>query len=124
MKEKLKAVRVELAFLVLTGAFLGGLFLLSGRDEGDVFSGFSVETQPPRFERVEEAAPTVNINTASVEELETLPEVGSKLAEEIFLWRREHGPFSQKEDLLLVEGVTERIYGKILNDITVGDEVS
>ena len=43
MKEKLKAARIEIAFLVLTVAFLAVFFLADFGGKKDAFSGFSVE---------------------------------------------------------------------------------
>jgi len=57
------------------------------------------------------AAPgRVNINTASVEELMTLPGVGRRAAERIIERREAHGPFGSLEDLGEIQGFhAERI---------------
>lgn len=47
----------------------------------------------------------VNLNTASVEELDALPKVGPVLAQRIVDWRKEHGPFKSVEELDAVDGV-------------------
>lgn len=47
----------------------------------------------------------VHINTATLEELDTLPGVGPALAQRIINWREANGPFSSLEDLDAVEGV-------------------
>ena len=119
MKEKLKAAGVEIAFFFLTMAFLIA-FLLAGRGEaGDRFAAFTVETGAGQSESAEGAAQTVDINAASAEELERLPGIGSKLAEEIVLWRQTNGPFMQKEDILLVDGVSRSVYNDLVDYITV-----
>ncbi|MBR4870429.1 MAG: helix-hairpin-helix domain-containing protein [Oscillospiraceae bacterium] len=119
MKEKLKAVRIEIAFLVLTLAFLTAFFFARSEGEKTVFPLFSVEIDGVLKEEKAEAVQIVNINTASREELETLPDVGEKLAEEIFLWRQANGPFMTQEDLLQVEGVSERVYVSLVDCITL-----
>lgn len=48
---------------------------------------------------------TVNVNTATVAELETLPGVGPALAARIIEYRRKNGPFSSLEELDEVEGI-------------------
>jgi competence protein ComEA len=50
---------------------------------------------------------TIRINAASVTELEQLPGVGPVLAERIYAFREENGPFSAVEDLLDVSGIGE-----------------
>lgn len=50
------------------------------------------------------AAP-VDLNTASIPELERLPGIGPVLAERIILYRTDHGPFQQIDDLQRVRGI-------------------
>ena len=47
------------------------------------------------------------VNTAEIYELTRLPGIGSKRAEAIVAYRKEHGPFEKAEDLLEVPGVGE-----------------
>jgi competence protein ComEA len=51
------------------------------------------------------AAGIIGINTATAEELETLPGVGPTLAQRIIDFRQQTGPFTSMEDLDLVSGV-------------------
>ena len=53
------------------------------------------------------AVGSVNINTASVAELETLPAVGQNTAEAIAEHREQHGAFRRAEHLMLVQGMSE-----------------
>ena len=62
----------------------------------------------------------VNINTASVSLLQTLPNIGSVLAQRIVDYREENGNFSAPEDLLMVEGIGEKRLDEIRDYITVG----
>lgn len=48
---------------------------------------------------------TVNLNTASLYDLERLPGVGSTRAQAIMDYRQEHGPFRSVDDLLQVNGI-------------------
>ena len=61
----------------------------------------------------------VNINTATAEELETLPGVGESTAKAIVQDREEHGAFSSKEDLMRVSGIGEKKYAKLEANICV-----
>ena len=70
-----------------------------------------------RHIQVRPAAPdppnALDINTASEEELESLPGIGSGTARKIAVFRREHGPFRRTEQLLLVDGISENKYRAI-----------
>lgn len=50
----------------------------------------------------------VNINTASAEELEKLPGIGAKTAQEIIKFREKFGKFRKPEHLLLIRGISDR----------------
>ncbi len=50
----------------------------------------------------------LNINTATVEELERLPHIGRKTAETIVQFRAENGPFRRPENLLQIRGISEK----------------
>ncbi|MHA7272482.1 helix-hairpin-helix domain-containing protein [Arthrobacter sp. TMT4-20] len=64
------------------------------------------------------AAP-VNINTAGVDELETLPRIGPVLAERIVQWRAAHGAFTRPEDLDAVPGIGEAMLAALLPLVSV-----
>ncbi len=49
----------------------------------------------------------IDINTATVEELMTLPNLGAVTAGRIVAYREEHGRYSSVEELLCVEGIGE-----------------
>lgn len=61
----------------------------------------------------------INLNTASVAELETLPGVGPTLAGRIVQWRDEHGGFSTVDELHEVAGIGEQRFGEIAPLVTV-----
>ncbi len=62
----------------------------------------------------------VNINTASVAELEALPGIGAAKAEAIVKYREENGKFQKAEDLVLVKGIGDKLLEKISSEIEVG----
>lgn len=66
-----------------------------------------------------EAGGPVNINTADEALLMTLPGIGASKAQAIIAWRKEHGNYQTKEDIMLVPGIKEAAYEKIKSLITV-----
>jgi len=60
------------------------------------------------------AAGKVNLNTAGVDELGTLPRVGPVLAQRIVEWRAEHGSFQRVEELDAVDGVGPKLLASLL----------
>ena len=61
----------------------------------------------------------VNINTASLTELQTLSGIGKSKAEAIIRYREQNGNFKSIEDLLNVDGIGEKLYEEIKPNITV-----
>jgi len=68
-------------------------------------------------------APTakVNLNTASIEQLTTLPGVGPKLAARIVEYRQKSGTFRSTQELMNVKGVGEKNFAKIEAWLSVGE---
>jgi competence protein ComEA len=56
---------------------------------------------------------TIDINTASEKELQTLPGIGETLAKRIIEFRERNGRFRRPEHLLLVPGVSEKRFHEI-----------
>lgn len=81
---------------------------LNSKQEGGVTEGNSEKgnlsnTTPSNLKQG-----TVNINTATLEELQTIKGIGKKKAEAILQYRKEHGAFRTKEDLLQVKGIGKK----------------
>ncbi len=61
----------------------------------------------------------VNINTATLQELMTLPGIGQKTAEKIIRYREENGPFKSPDDLKKVKGIGEKTFRRLAELITL-----
>jgi competence protein ComEA len=61
----------------------------------------------------------ININTASKEQLMTLPGIGEKVAGRIIEYREKNGSFSKTEDIMKISGIKEKLFSKIRDKITV-----
>lgn len=68
---------------------------------------------------VREVAEKININTATKEELDTLPGIGEVKAQAIIDYRTEHGFFVNVEELLEVYGIGDATFAKIKDLVTV-----
>ncbi len=63
----------------------------------------------------------INVNAATIEELDTLPGIGPAIAQRIIDYREANGPFKTIEEITLVSGIGDATYDKIKDGITVGD---
>jgi competence protein ComEA len=66
-------------------------------------------------------AAVVNLNTATVTQIATLPGIGEKAAERIVEYREKNGGFKKVEELMNVKGIGEKSFLKLKPLITVGD---
>ena len=64
----------------------------------------------------------VNINTAGISELTTLPGIGESRAESIIAYREQHGFFTRIEDIMKISGIKGAAYEKIKDRICTGNE--
>lgn len=83
---------------------------------------FALSFLSPLQAQSKATAKKVNINTASLDELQTLPRIGEKVAQRIVDYRKEHGDFKKIEELMKVKGVGEKTFKLIRDKIEVGSK--
>ena len=81
---------------------------VNSKQEGGVTEGNSEKGNSSNTTLSNLKQGTVNINTATLEELQTIKGIGKKKAETILQYRKEHGAFRTKEDLLQVKGIGKK----------------
>lgn len=104
----------ELIIFFLLFSFLAGLGIKlgGGIPKKEVITRFSSSFE----EKI------VNLNTATFEELLSLPGIGPKLAREIIRYREEKGGFSSPTELKKIKGIGEKKYEKLKKLIQVKGE--
>jgi competence protein ComEA len=65
------------------------------------------------------ATQPVNLNTATLEELESVPDVGPSMAQRILDWRSEHGRFTSVTQLRQIRGIGDRKFADMRDLVTV-----
>lgn len=73
----------------------------------------------PQQNHVSVSEKAININTASAQELEKLPNIGAKTAEKIIEHRKRYGRFRKPEHLILVSGISDRRFREMRSLIKV-----
>jgi comEA protein len=68
------------------------------------------------------AANPVNLNSATLTQLQTLPGVGASAAQRILDYRQKNGSFKKIEELMNVKGIGEKSFLKLKPLITVSAE--
>lgn len=113
---------------LILAAFLFGLYLgrnISGTEiQTSVLTPQTTSSSVPSSQSTSGAATQtsgkININTADLYTLMTLPGIGETYAQRIVDYRTANGPFKNIEDIKNVEGIGEKRYESIKNLITTG----
>ncbi len=102
-------MKTNLKYVVLMGALLFGFFAVV---PPQAFAGAK-----------EDAASTadgvVNLNTATEDELSSLPGVGPSKASAVVSWRKKHGAFKEVAELTKVKGFGHKTLGRLKPNLTV-----
>ena len=106
--------RVDLSALNLARVLVDGEQILVGRPAQPGGLAASASTAAP-----DATGALVNINTATAEQLDTLPGVGPVTAQKILDWRAAHGAFSSVDELLEVDGIGEKTLADLAPHVTL-----
>ena len=124
MKLRAFFTKSEYGLLILTVVFLlviSGVFWRVGPKPSS--ADYTVTTERTAVgvtpaAGTEAAAGRVNLNTASAEELQSLPGIGEVLAARIIEYREQSGPFACPEELMAVKGIGESLFDAVSGQIT------
>lgn len=70
-------------------------------------------------EAISVSSQAVNINTADVNELQRIPGIGPVLAKKIADHRDRYGPFRRPEEILIIDGVSEKRFREFRSYILI-----
>jgi competence protein ComEA len=94
-----------------------GAAVTSDSGSGAVITGDDENTEGSA--KTSEKKSLININTASIDELDTLPGIGEATAKEIIAFREKHSGFKKIEDIMQVPRIKQSRFQSIKDYITV-----
>lgn len=87
-------------------------------EPAEIFNN-NLEASEQNSEQNQNASSKININTATLQELDTLPSIGEVLANNIITYRNDTSKFNNISDIMNVDGIGEKTYEKLKDFISV-----
>lgn len=119
-------------FGLFSGIFLSGLILLLSRNlnidrKAFLDSGYFGSTSQlsagsaicVNIDQNKQVFPLVSLNSASIDELKSLPGIGDVKAKSIIAWREKYGDFKNISELMYISGISNALFQQICNMITI-----
>ena len=97
----------------------GSRIYVPTKEEVDALAVVYSDTGSETGDTMSDSTGRVNINTATLEELTTLPGIGDTRARAIIDYREQNGAFGNIEDIMQVTGIKEKSFSKIKDSICV-----
>ena len=91
-------------------------------DSAEVYAFVAENTPTKDTALTSEVTEKINVNSASIKQLQNLSGIGQKKAQAIIDYRNENGSFENIEEIMKVKGIGENIYQKIKGKIKVYNE--
>jgi competence ComEA-like helix-hairpin-helix protein len=108
--------RTSIVFTLIALTFLS---CRSHEEVSNINSSSQKAVEPTSISQSEPQKPCVNLNTATAEELKELPGIGDVMARRVIDYREGHGRFRRPEEIIIVEGFSEKKYRAIAGMICV-----
>lgn len=105
-----------LVILILAGSGFWGLRRFNPAlflGEPELIAGPAAEKQQKKLASTNTQSLLLNVNTATAKELETLPNIGPRMAQRIIDYRKERGDFASVDALQNVNGIGEKTLEKL-----------
>lgn len=126
----MKRSKAEIAAIVITVIFIAvtGIYFLQDRNESAAVTISSGQTASSEANALQSFSPQtpevspfalININTATEQELCSLPGIGETLSARIIAYRSEHGLFKNTDEIMSVSGIGAKTYQNLKSYITV-----
>lgn len=97
----------------------GSRIYVPTKEEVDALAVVYSDTGSGSGDTTSDSTGRVNVNTATLEELTTLPGIGDTRARAIIDYREQNGAFGNIEDIMQVTGIKEKSFSKIKDSICV-----